>query len=131
MSRKKEDLSAEMYLICNSWCERMRTELIDFIITCTSRLKQEQLELYKKGRKLENGVWFVVDKKKCVTWTLESKHLTGDAFDFVIMFAGKPDWNMEHKDLWSKAVEIGKLLGLKQAVNKKGQVMEYAHLQKG
>ena len=131
MSRKLEDLSIEMYPLCNSWQERMRTALIDFIITCTSRLKKEQLELYKKGRKFENGVWFVVNKKECVTWTLESKHLTGDAFDFVIMVDDKPDWKMVHKDLWAKAVEIGKSLGLKQVVNKKGQVLEYAHLQKG
>lgn len=130
MSRKKEDLSLEMCLLCNSWCERMRTACIDFILTCTLRLKSEQIELYKKGRKLENGVWFVVNPKECVTWTLESKHLTGDAFDFVIMVSGKPDWAMKRKDLWNKAVEIGKELGLKQAVNSKGKVLEFAHLQR-
>lgn len=131
MSRKIEDLSPEMLPSCNSWQERMIAAGIDFLITCTSRLKSEQIELYKKGRKLENGVWFVVNPKECVTWTLESKHFTGDAFDFVIMVNGKPDWKMIHKDLWEKAVEIGKSLGLKQAVNKKGQVLEYAHLEKG
>jgi hypothetical protein len=107
----------------------MITAGIDFLITCTSRLKSEQIELYKKGREFKNGKWFVINPKECVTWTLDSKHLTGDAFDFVIMVNGKPDWKMIHKDLWNKAVEIGKSLGLKQAVNKKGKVLEFAHLQ--
>lgn len=129
MSRKLTDLSPEMSLLCNSWCNQMREANIDYLITCTLRTKSEQLELYKKGRKFENGVWVIVNPKECVTWTLESKHLTGDAFDFVIMVNGKPDWKMTRKDLWEKAVEIGKEIGLKQAVNKKGQVLEYAHLQ--
>jgi hypothetical protein len=93
---------------------------IDFIITCTRRLLKEQIELYAQGRTTPGRI---------VTWTLKSKHLTGDAFDFVIMVNGKPDWKMARKDLWSKAVEFGKELGLSQVIGKNGKIKEYAHLQ--
>ena len=50
--------------------------------------------------------------------------------NFVIMFAGKPDWGMVQKDSWVRAVEIGRELGLTQVINKDGKVLEYAHLQR-
>ena len=119
-SRKIEDLSIKMKPLCVSWCSQMTDASIDYIITCTGRTQLEQEILYAQGRTTPGRI---------VTWTLHSKHLTGDAFDFVIMFSGKPDWNMSQKDMWSKAVEIGKSLGLSQVINSKGKILEFAHLQ--
>ena len=122
MSRLISDLSPEMQPLCNEWCAKMDTAGIDYLITCTGRTQSEQEELYALGR---------TKPGKIVTWTLNSKHLTGDAFDFCIMFAGRPDWKMSHPELWQKAITIGKSLGLKQVVDKNGKIKEYAHLQVG
>jgi peptidoglycan LD-endopeptidase CwlK len=118
--RKVEDLAPAMQTACKSWMEGLSAQGIDFIITCTLRTQEEQNALYAQGRTIPGHI---------VTWTLHSKHLTGEAFDFVIMFNGKPDWNMAHRDLWDKAVEIGKSLGLTQVIGKDGSVKEFAHLQ--
>ena len=120
MSRDINDLSQEMKDKAVSWEIKMFQAGIDYIITCTSRTIEEQRSLYAIGRTIPG---------KKVTWTLKSKHLTGDAFDFVIMVDGKPDWKMVRKDLWEKAVEIGKELGLSQVIGKNGKVKEYSHLQ--
>ena len=120
--RRIEDLSPEMQEKCLAWEQGMEREGIDYIITCTRRTQQEQEALYAQGRTAPGHV---------VTWALHSKHLTGEAFDFVIMVNGKPDWMMVHKDLWAKAVEIGESLGLTQVIGSGGHVKEFAHLQEG
>jgi peptidoglycan L-alanyl-D-glutamate endopeptidase CwlK len=118
--RKIEDLTPFMQTKVNAWCARMKEAGIDYLITCTKRTQAEQQELYNQGRSTPGHI---------VTWTLHSKHLTGEAFDFVIMFNGKPDWSMHYKDLWDKAVAIGKNLGLVQVIGSDGKVKEMAHLQ--
>ena len=122
MSRKIEDLSPPMQLKAKAWTLAMESEKIDYLITCTRRTEKEQEALYAQGRTKPGPI---------VTWTMYSKHLTGDAFDCVIMVNGKPDWSMHHKDLWEKAIDIGKMLGLRQVINHDGGIMEYAHLQRG
>ena len=122
MSRKIEDLSPPMALKAKAWGLAMESEKINYIITCTRRTEKEQAALYAQGRTKPGPI---------VTWTMYSKHLTGDAFDFVIMVNGKPDWAMHHKELWAKAIDIGKMLGLRQVINHDGGIMEYAHLQRG
>ncbi|MCX5727095.1 MAG: M15 family metallopeptidase [Candidatus Saganbacteria bacterium] len=119
-SRNPEDLSPAMQEKYSAWEMEMQNNGIDFILTCTRRSQTEQNALYLQGRGLPG---------KIVTWTLNSKHLTGDAFDFCIMNNGKCDWGMQLKDQWDKAIEIGKSIGLSQVVNSKGKVMEFAHLQ--
>lgn len=118
--RDPEHLSSAIKGKYYQWANQMKAFGIDFIITCTRRSQTEQQELYAQGRTAPGPI---------VTWTLNSKHLTGDAFDFVIMVTGKPDWRMNRKDLWDRAVEIGKSLGLSQVVGKDGKVKEFAHLQ--
>jgi hypothetical protein len=49
----------------------------------------------------------------------------------VIMWNGKPDWQMVHADEWHTAVTIGNALGLTQVIGSDGRVKEYAHLQIG
>lgn len=122
MSRNISDLSPKLQPVYCKWKELMDEAGIDILITCTSRTQAEQEALYAKGRTAPGPK---------VTWTLNSKHLTGEAFDFVIMDNGKPDWNMRLKDQWATAVLYGKQLGLSQVIGKDGKVKEAAHLQLG
>ena len=94
---------------------------IAILVYCTRREQEEQNELYEQGR---------TKPGKIVTWTLTSKHLTGDAFDFVILVNGKPDWAMVYKDQWDKVIEIGKKHGMEQVIGKNGKPKEFAHLQR-
>ena len=119
-SRDIKDLSSEMRDRAAEWEIKMLQAGIGYLITCTRRTIEEQKSLYAQGR---------TKPGKKVTWTLKSKHINGDAFDFVIMVDGKPDWKMSHKDLWDKAIEFGKSLGLTQVIGKNGKVKEYEHLQ--
>jgi predicted amidohydrolase len=118
-----------MQIKYSAWEQGMKQANDDHILTCTRRSQAEQNALWAEGRAFENGQWVIVDPHAVRTWTLNSRHLTGDAFDFCIMVNGKPDWAMAHKDLWDKAIEIGKSVGLSQVVNHNGKVMEFAHLQ--
>jgi len=43
-------------------------QFYDFSIICSYRNKFEQFDLFKKGRKLENGIWVIEDKNKIVTY---------------------------------------------------------------
>lgn len=121
-SRDPKDLSDDMYFRWSEWDKAMKSNNIDYILTCTRRTKANQEALYSQGR---------TKPGKIVTWTLNSKHLTGDAFDFVILNCGKCDWSMVLKDQWDTAIEVGKNLGLSQVVDSKGRIKEYAHLQLG
>jgi peptidoglycan L-alanyl-D-glutamate endopeptidase CwlK len=118
--RNVDDLSDAMRPKCLAWIQGMKDAGISFIITCTRRISGEQAALYAQGRTTPGPI---------VTWTLNSKHLTGDAFDFVILFCGKCDWQMYHRESWDKAVEIGKSLGMSQVIGKNGKIKEFAHLQ--
>lgn len=128
MSRKLEELSPRMLGKCLEWKDGMEKATIDHIITCTGRLQVEQNALYAQGRTMPGRI---------VTWTLNSKHLyippdkLSEAFDFVVMVGGKPDWAMEYKELWTEAICIGNMLGLSQLIGKNGKPLEYAHLQLG
>lgn len=131
MSRKIEDLCPEIILKVRSWQLKMDAHGIDYIITCTKRSQAEQLALWKLGRAFKDGKWVTTDRKAQRTWTLDSNHKYGRAFDFVILVNGKPDWMMTRKDLWDKAVEFGKNLGMSQVIGKNGKIKEFAHLQIG
>lgn len=111
-----------MYFRWSEWDKVLNKNDIDYILTCTRRTKADQEALYAIGR---------TKPGRKVTWTLNSKHLTGEAFDFCIMKNGKCDWSMSDKEAWDTAIEVGKNLGLRQVVDSKGRVKEYAHLQLG
>ena len=119
-SRNPHDLSDTMYYRWSEWDKAMHSNNVDYILTSTLRTQEEQEALYAQGR---------TKPGKIVTWTLNSKHLTGDAFDFVIMNNGKCDWSMSQREMWDTAIELGKSLGLSQVVDEKGRIKEYAHLQ--
>lgn len=87
MSRRIEDLTPDMQAKVNEWRRQMDEAGIDYIITCTRRIQAEQNALYAKAR---------TEPGPKVTWTLNSRHLQGTAFDFVIIDNGKPDWKMKN-----------------------------------
>jgi len=70
------------------------------------RTAEEQFELYKKGRKLKDGKWIIVNKKKVVTskdgYNKKSKHQEfdkegkGKAVDIVVLLNGKITWNIKY-----------------------------------
>ena len=65
---------------------------IDFSVVSGRRTPEEQLALYKKGRKKVNGVWVIVDDGAVVTYKdgymSKSMHQTGKAID-LIPYPGK------------------------------------------
>lgn len=53
---------------------------IDFSVTCGLRTEQEQQDLFDLGK----------------TWTLDSKHLTGDAVDIAALVDGDVNWDIRY-----------------------------------
>lgn len=53
---------------------------IDFAITCGTRSQEEQRQLVAEGK----------------SRTMNSRHLTGHAVDFVALFNGRASWDMKH-----------------------------------
>lgn len=114
---------------------------IDIAITCTSRTQEEQNALYAQGRKTLNTVnelrhfagmsRITKEFNHIVTWTLDSKHVVNskrpqaEAFDFVLMKNGRPDW-IDIKT-YIKVCEIGKELGLKSGIDFKKK--DYPHME--
>ena len=119
MSRNILDLTPDTQILYRQFKEGMDAAGIDFILTCTLRTAAEQLELYRKGREYREGKWITVDKKKCVTWTLNSRHLKGTAFDICILVNGKLLWNPgldadgDGVPEYTEAGIIGEKVGLK------------------
>lgn len=62
-----------------------KAKQIDFFVYETYRSFESQMELYKKGRELQNGIWVVVDNNLIVTKAKPgmSLHAYGLAFDAI------------------------------------------------
>jgi peptidoglycan LD-endopeptidase CwlK len=101
-SRDPKDLCEPMQRLYERFNFCMKSAGIDYILTCTKRLQSEQDALYEQGRSKPG---------KIVTWTRNSKHITGEAFDIVVCENGKPDWNVTNPK-WTLAGKIGKTVGL-------------------
>ena len=117
MSRRFDDLvpaAQEAYL---RFEKGMAEAGIDFLLTCTTRSQQEQDALWAMGR---------TKPGKKVTWTRHSRHLSGEAFDIVIMEAGKPCWDVRNKK-WKQAGAIGRAAGLVWGGDWKHK--DYAHFE--
>lgn len=84
MSRNITDLTPETQILYFKFKEKMDAAGIDHILTCTLRTREEQEALYAKGRTAPGPK---------VTWTLNSRHLKGTAFDIAILVGGKLLWN--------------------------------------
>jgi peptidoglycan L-alanyl-D-glutamate endopeptidase CwlK len=82
-------------------------------ITSTRRSNEEQRRLYAQGRTLPGPI---------VTWTLNSKHLDGRAFDATIRGAAEYD---DYPEAWEVLGAIGEDLGLRWG----GTYGDYGHFE--
>lgn len=97
-----------MYKLFEGKC---REKHINFMITCTYRSQQEQDDLYAQGR---------TGPGRIVTWTRNSIHSKGEAWDIAIVKEGTktPLWNvkvdLDMDDIpdYEEAAQVGRELGL-------------------
>jgi hypothetical protein len=129
MSRKIEDLVPEMQVLIREFAGLMAVAAIPWMITRTQSTLAEQEAIHAQGRKplievnrLRKIVgWGPLREKEntyCVTWTMKSRHLKGEAFDIAILSDGQPTWdvkvnvNKNDKPDYEEAGEIGESIGL-------------------
>ena len=77
-----------------------REEGLPVKITSTRRSDEEQRGLYAQGR---------TEPGPIVTWTLNSKHVSGEAFDCTLV--GAPEYE-DDPDAWDLLGELGEGVGL-------------------
>lgn len=101
MSRDPNSLIPDMQVKYKQFAELMKKNGFNFILTCAKRTPEEQAELYAQGRTKPGHI---------VTWTLNSRHLTGKAFDIAITDnKGKPVWDA---DAYQVPGRLGESIGL-------------------
>lgn len=100
MSRDPAELSDRMRPLWEAFDAKMKEAGIDYILTCTGRTKAEQAELYAQGRTKPGRI---------VTWTMNSKHIKGDAFDIAVKVNGKVSWDRIN---YMRPGTIGESVGL-------------------
>ena len=81
--------------------EKMTNAGMDFVVICTYRSQDEQQGLWNIGR---------TEPGNKVTWTLHSKHTTGQAFDIEILVGGKGTWQVD--PYYKQAAIIAQSVGL-------------------
>jgi len=89
----------------------------------TLRDLSTQMAYYSRGRMLQTsdvkamykaaGLWNITDDdaEKVITWTLQSKHITGNAIDVAPMRNGRIWWGAP-ESVWTRMGEIGEKHGL-------------------
>lgn len=120
MSRALNDLSPRMRPVAFEFLARLAEAGICVMVITTSRTQAEQQDAYNRG----------------VSWTLNSKHLTGDAIDvcpyevYTVAAGGdKLQWDASDP-VWKKIGAIGQALGLKWGVVKaNGQRIDPGHFE--
>lgn len=80
----------DLYCLFLEECHRQG---LKFVVTCTTRTKEEQAELVRAGK----------------SRTMKSKHLDGKAFDIAVIKNGKVSWDFEDYKPYGK---IGESVGL-------------------
>lgn len=83
------------------------------------RTLEYQAGLYSEGRywNVSGKIWIKESNENQVTWTMESKHIEGKAFDIFLMDKSHmASWptaaSSINKDMWIALANIGKDLGL-------------------
>ncbi|MGL4982805.1 MAG: M15 family metallopeptidase [Treponemataceae bacterium] len=121
-------LSSECKKKCIAMQEKLKEVSIPFMIIETLRTHDVQLAYFMQGRfslkkvnqqrkKADLYLLSEDENKKTVTSLnpniTKSKHMTGNAFDLVILLdSNKIDWNKSKPELWILAGRIGKMCGL-------------------
>jgi peptidoglycan L-alanyl-D-glutamate endopeptidase CwlK len=106
MSRDLEDLTPETHEKCLRFLDECEDRGIAVMIVETLRTRATQEVYYMQGRhplKIVNmarrkvGLWPLLEEenKRRITWTLESNHFTGEAFDVALVKDGRPTWNIK------------------------------------
>lgn len=119
MSRKLDDLSPQMLPLALQLIARCVEAGIMVMIVDTLRTEAEQQAYVAKG----------------VSWTLKSKHLTGDAIDicpyetYALHGGDKLQWDAADP-VWQKIGAIGESVGLKWGVIKKGMRIDLGHFER-
>lgn len=118
MSRQLDDLSPRMLPLAMQLIARCVEAGIMVLIVDTKRTVEEQKANVAKG----------------VSWTMHSKHLTGDAIDicpyetYALHGPDKLQWNAADP-VWKRIGEIGQRLGLKWGVVKNGMQVDPGHFE--
>lgn len=95
-------------------------EGIRLVITEGRRSPERQAQLYAQGRTAPGPI---------VTWTLRSRHLTGEAFDVgVLDDSGTLTWP-EDEELWERIGALGEELGMQWGGRWKGGVRDRPHFE--
>lgn len=81
-----------------------REQWLDVVEFETLRSIERQKYLYAIGRTIDKD-------KRPITWTMNSKHLTGEAVDFVF-YTGWNENNITRKWDWNKFIRFSKYFGL-------------------
>ena len=101
MSRKLDDLSPLMRIMAMELIARCAEAQIPVMIIDTRRTPEEQAENLRKG----------------VSWTKNSRHLTGDAIDVcpygVFALHGPDKLQWDDDPVWQRIGEIGERIGLR------------------
>ena len=118
MSRRLDDLSPRMRPLAVELIARCVEAGIMVLIVDTLRTPEEQQANVAKG----------------VSWTLKSKHLTGDAIDicpyetYALAGPDKLRWD-EADPVWQRIGQIGETIGLKWGVVKRGMRIDLGHFE--
>lgn len=105
-SRKIEDLTERMQERIRVFEAMLEQAGLDFHRSCTRRTHEEQLALYKRGRRPlaeVNEAYKAVglapitseENKRPVTWTKNSNHESGEAVDYFQLIEGKASYDLK------------------------------------
>lgn len=118
MSNKLDDLSPRMRPLADKFLAKLMEARIPVMIVTTLRTTDEQAEKVAKG----------------LSWTMNSKHLTGDAIDvapydiYDLHGPDKAQWD-ETDPVWTRIGQIGQSCGLKWGVIKGGMRIDLGHFE--
>lgn len=120
MSRALDDLSPRFRPLADRFLAKLMEARIPVMIVTTTRTAAEQAEKVRLG----------------LSWTLASKHLTGDAIDvapyliYDLHGDDKAQWD-ESDPIWLRIGNIGQACGLKWGVVKRdGKRVDLGHFER-
>jgi hypothetical protein len=115
-----QSLSPEMIKKVNAFLSVLDEENIFYSIVETRRSRETQEAYYSQGRdslevvnakraKLNLYKLSELENKNKITWTLDSKHIEGNAIDIAPVINGKIPWNITCKEIAEKWLQLGKI----------------------
>lgn len=113
MSRDLKDLSQRLKPLALQLLTKLADEGIDVVVIYTGRTPEEQADCVKRG----------------VSWTMKSKHLTGDAIDLAPRcLLSEKNW-APYSPLWECLGAMGESLGLTWGGRWKGKKCDRPHFE--